>query len=226
MSKAQAELPGGVSAFEVMWPGYYEFVLANMKRLRRPLQERHAFYVLLECVGANPSRHAESFEEFLGAMIEDGTVGDAALARSSSDAMAFWAVRDAPGEYSVVIPNHSAYDISFSIADAGIAAQRCEDALRSKWPNAIVLTYGHLGDGNIHIVVDVPRSHGDMHEEIDDVIYQVTAAMNGSISAEHGIGTKKRARFVQTSLAGDINVMRLIKEALDPRNILNPGRIF
>jgi FAD/FMN-containing dehydrogenase len=225
LTRAQAGLAPGVSAFEVMWAGYHDAVLANLKNLRAPLADAHPFYVLLESVGTDPVRHNEAFEEFLGAMLEEGIVSDAAIASSEAHALAFWAIRDAPGEYQRFIPNHAAYDVSFSIAQVGDAAARCEARLRERWPQAMILVYGHLGDGNIHIVVDVPGMAKHDHDEIDRVIYDVTSELRGSISAEHGIGVKKREYLPQSRRETDIDAMRAIKTALDPLNLLNPGKV-
>jgi FAD/FMN-containing dehydrogenase len=225
LTRAQAQLASGVSAFEVMWEGYHDAVIANLKTLRAPLSDAHTFYVLLESVGTDPVQHGEAFETFLGAMLEAGVVTDAAIATSESHARDFWAIRDAPGEYQRFIPNHAAYDVSFSIAQVGDAAQRCEARLRQQWPDALVMTYGHLGDGNIHIVVDVPGMGKHDHDDIDRVIYDVTREFDGSISAEHGIGTKKREYLPQSRRDTDIAAMRAIKTALDPLGILNPGKV-
>ncbi|MFM0050721.1 FAD-binding oxidoreductase [Caballeronia grimmiae] len=225
LTRAQAQLAAGVSAFEVMWAGYHDAVIANLTALRAPLAEAHPFYVLLESVGTDPERHNEAFEEFLGAMLEAGVVTDAAIASSEAHARDFWAIRDAPGEYQRFIPNHAAYDVSFSIAQVGDAAERCEARLREQWPDALVMTYGHLGDGNIHIVVDVPSMGKHDHDEIDRVIYDVTREFDGSISAEHGIGTKKRDYLPRSRRESDIAAMRAVKSALDPLGILNPGKV-
>jgi FAD/FMN-containing dehydrogenase len=226
LEEAQAGLSAGVSAFEVMWAGYYDAVLANLPSLRAPVNERYPFYVLLESVGGDPARHTEAFEEFLGRMLEEDVVSDAALATSESDALAFWAIRDAPGEYPKFIPNHAAYDVSFSISDVGDAAERCDIRLRERWPQALVMIYGHLGDGNLHIVVDVPGAGKTLHGEIDDVVYDVTREFHGSVSAEHGIGTKKKAYLGFTRSDADVAAMHAVKAALDPQGILNPGKIF
>jgi len=223
---SQAELPAGVSAFEVMWAGYYDAVLANLPALRAPLQDRYPYYVLLESVGSDAGPHAATFEAFLGRMLEEGVVVDAALAQSETDAIAFWTIRDAPGEYPKFIPDHSAFDVSFSISDVGPAAGRCERALRQRWPDALVMIYGHLGDGNLHVVVDLPGTQGRLHDEIDRVVYEVTREFQGSVSAEHGIGVKKKAFLGHTRTAVEIAAMRRIKAALDPHGILNPGKIF
>jgi FAD/FMN-containing dehydrogenase len=226
LRRAQAGLAPGVSAFEVMWAGYYDTVFANLDNLRAPLDSPHPFYVLLESVGTDSVRHGDAFEEFLGAMLEEGVVADAALASNEAHAQAFWAIRDAPGEYQRFIPNHAAYDVSFSIAQVGEAASRCEAQLRARWPDATIMIYGHLGDGNIHIVVDVPGLPKSGHDAIDQVIYDVTRAFRGSISAEHGIGIKKKHFLHLTRSEADVASMRAIKQALDPARILNPGKIF
>ncbi|WP_035569085.1 FAD-binding oxidoreductase [Caballeronia sordidicola] len=226
LRRAQAGLAPGVSAFEVMWAGYYDTVLANLDTLRAPLDSPHPFYVLLESVGTDPVRHGDAFEEFLAAMLEEGVVTDAALASNEAHAQAFWAIRDAPGEYQRFIPNHAAYDVSFSIAQVGQAASRCEAQLRARWPDATIMIYGHLGDGNIHIVVDVPGLPKRDHDRIDQVIYDVTRDFRGSISAEHGIGIKKKHFLHLTRSEADVASMRAIKQALDPARILNPGKIF
>jgi FAD/FMN-containing dehydrogenase len=159
-------------------------------------------------------------------MLEAGTVTDAAIASNEAHARDFWAIRDAPGEYDRFIPNYAAYDVSFSIAQVGDAAAQCEARLRARWPDAIVMTYGHLGDGNIHIVVDLPGRGKQDHDDIDAVIYDVTREFEGSISAEHGIGIKKRDYLHLARRATDIASMRAIKASLDPHGLLNPGKVF
>ncbi|MFZ4874038.1 FAD-binding oxidoreductase [Janthinobacterium sp. Mn2066] len=226
LSRAQASLPAGVSAFEVMWPGYHDFVTSRMPELRAPLAGRHAYYVLLESSGADPVRQAEAFEAFLGQQLEDGILDDAALAATESDALAFWAIRDAPGEYPRFIPGRVSFDVSFAIADVGLAAERCEAALRARWPHATILIYGHLGDGNLHIVVHEPDWPASAAREVQDVVYGITGEMDGSVSAEHGIGSKKLRVLGLTRSPADLATMRAIKLALDPLWLLNPGKLL
>jgi FAD/FMN-containing dehydrogenase len=223
---AQERLPAGVSAFEVMWPGYYEFVLQRLPDLRAPLQGKHGYYVLLESSGADPERQASAFEEFLADMLENDVLGDAALASSEADAAAFWAIRDAPGEYPRLIPGRVSFDVSFSIAEVGDAADRCEERLRARWPNATILIYGHLGDGNLHIVVQEPDWPPTTAPEVQKVVYGVTAEMGGSVSAEHGIGLKKLGVLALSRTSAELAAMRAVKAALDPLNILNPGKLL
>jgi len=226
LARSQAELPAGISAFEVMWPSYYDFVLDKMPELRRPLQDRHRYYVLLESTGADPERQQESFEAFLSRMLEEGVVTDAAIATSERDALDFWAIRDAPGEYPRLLPGRTSFDISFAVSGVGEAAERCNSALRERWPEATVLIYGHLGDGNIHIVVHMPEMPLEKVRTIQDVVYGITGELRGSVSAEHGIGTKKLGVIGQTRSAAELTAMKAIKVALDPNGILNPGKVL
>ena len=226
LSRAQAMLPSGVSAFEVMWPGYYDFYLSRLPELRKPLGGRHAFYVLLESSGADQERQSESFEAFLGAMLEDGVLEDAAIASSEADALAFWAVRDAPGENSRLLPGRVSFDVSFRIADVGAAAARIEQALRARWPDATINIYGHLGDGNIHVGVQQPDWPASAASEVQNIVYGITGELHGSVSAEHGIGTKRKHVLGLTRSSTEIACMRAIKAALDPRGILNPGKVL
>ena len=226
LGKAQERLPAGVSAFEVMWPDYYDFYLKHLPELRAPLQGRHAFYVLLESSGADPPRQAQAFEDFLGQMLEEDVLEDAAIAASLTDANAFWAVRDAPGENSRVLPGRVSFDVSFAISEVGDAATRCRQALLARWPGANVLVYGHLGDGNVHIVAQQPDWPATAAREVQDIVYGITGEMGGSVSAEHGIGTKRKHVLGLTRNAAELDMMRAIKAALDPKRILNPGKVL
>ncbi len=215
LGQAQARLPSGVSAFEVMWPGYYDFALARVPALRRPLADRHGAYVLLESMAADPVREGESFEEFLGAMLEAGTIADAAFAASESDALAFWAIREVPAEYQRLLPGRTSFDV-----------KRIETELRALRPAATVLVYGHLGDGNLHVVVHEPDWPAAVVEAVKARVYGLTGELGGSVSAEHGIGTKKLGVLGLTRSPAEIAAMRAIKSALDPLGLLNPGKVL
>jgi FAD/FMN-containing dehydrogenase len=227
LSRAQAALPGGVSVFEVMWPSYFDFVVEKLDYLRAPLADRHAYYVLLESTGAGEAAsHAEQFEHFLGTLLEEGVITDAALATSEADALALWAIRDAPSEYPRLIPKMSAFDISFSIANLGEAADRCAALLKARWPDCTALFYGHLGDGNLHVVVHIADAPDGTGDAIDEVVYELTRQLHGAISAEHGVGLKKRAYLGHTRSTPDLLAMRAIKHALDATDLLNRGKVF
>lgn len=230
LAEAQRRLPAGVSAFEVMWPSYLDYMLAQVPALRAPLSSRHAFYVLLESEGADSDGHQAAFEQFMGAMLDAGVIENAAIAQSTSDATAFWRVRDATAEFPMLLPDLVAFDVSFAIADIGLAAQRCDAALRQAWPASTVLAYGHLGDGNLHLIVQVPDEQGigqaALADAVEAMVYGIVREHRGSVSAEHGIGAKKRGVLGHTRSPAELAAMRAIKAALDPRGILNPGKLL
>ncbi|HEY2021482.1 FAD-binding oxidoreductase [Paraburkholderia sp.] len=226
LGRAQERLPAGVSAFEVMWPSYAGFIRQRMPELRAPLAGDHAYYVLIESCGADPERQDAAFEAFLADMLEAGVIVDAAIAQSESDAAAFWAIRDAPAEYPRLIPGRISFDISFAVAQAGEAAQRCDERLRARWPQATILVYGHLGDGNLHVVVQEPDWTKQTIADVKKVVYELTGEMGGSVSAEHGIGEEKLTLLALSRSPAELAAMKAIKLALDPYNLLNPGKVI
>lgn len=225
LRRAQQCLPGGVSAFEVMWPGYYDYVMAKVPGVKPPLAGPHRYYVLLESTGGG-RRHQEDFEQLLEDCLAQGIIENAAVAATARDALAFWGVRDAPAEFPRLMPGLIAFDVSFSIRDIGDAAQACADRLHANWPAGTALVYGHLGDGNLHLIVDVPGATDAVAAQVEALVYGLVGEYGGSVSAEHGIGLKKRQELGRTRSRADLDAMGAIKQALDPRNILNRGKLF
>lgn len=226
LQRAKAELPGGVSAFEVMWPSYLDFMMERVKTLRPPLQGRHGMNVLMESAGADEVHHPAAFEAFLARMLEDGVIEDAAVARSAADARSLWAVRDATAEFPILLPGMAAFDVSFPIADIGRAVLECEALLRERWPEGIALVYGHLGDGNLHVIAHADGGRPETRMQIEEVVYDLTRRYRGAVSAEHGIGLLKRKVLGHTRSPAELAAMRAIKQALDRQNILNPGKVI
>ncbi|KQX23375.1 MULTISPECIES: FAD-binding oxidoreductase [unclassified Sphingomonas] len=226
LRRAQERLSGGVSAFELMWPSYYGFVLTNFPKLRRPLEGSHAFNVLLETDGSGAANQQDEFIAFLADMLEDGLIADAAVANSDRDAADFWAIRDAPGEFPRMMPEMVAFDISFAVSQMSEAVDRITGMLAAAFPQATALFYGHIGDGNIHLIVDPLVTDAATKRAIEQDVYAIVGQLNGAVSAEHGIGLKKRDVLPQSRSASDLAAMRAIKAALDPNHILARGRIF
>jgi FAD/FMN-containing dehydrogenase len=226
LQRAKAELPGGVSAFEVMWPSYLDFMMEKVKGLRAPLPGRHAMNVLMESSGADDVHHPAAFDEFLARMLEEGVIEDAAVARSGPDARSLWAVRDATAEFPMLLPGMAAFDVSFAIADIGRAALECEALLRERWPGGTALVYGHLGDGNLHVIAHADGGRPETRAQIEELVYDLTRRYRGAVSAEHGIGLLKRKVLGHTRSPAELAAMRAVKQALDPKGILNPGKLI
>jgi FAD/FMN-containing dehydrogenase len=103
---------------------------------------------------------------------------------------------------------------------------RCEAALKTRWPQSLNLFFGHIGDSNVHIGVSVAELPGGGAHQVDEIVYGVVREMGGSVSAEHGIGQLKRPFLGHTRSPEEIELMHKVKHALDPRCILNPGKVL
>jgi FAD/FMN-containing dehydrogenase len=118
------------------------------------------------------------------------------------------------------------FDVSLPIGRIGDYAETCTTALLKRWPAAHVSFYGHVGDSNVHICVSAPYAPGEDMHDVDDIVYGVLGHYAGSISAEHGIGTLKRDYLHLSRSPEELALMRALKQALDPKGILNPGKVI
>jgi FAD/FMN-containing dehydrogenase len=222
LKSAQRDLPG-LSAFEAMWETYFRI---NAEALKLAFFDKtYPFTVIVEQDVTGGDEDRDRFEAFLGKAFEDGLVIDALIAQSEKETRAFWSAREGH-MMDQLLPGLINLDVSLPIGDLGAFAGDCEAALLSRFPAAHVSFFGHVGDSNLHVAVwiDKPSEH-DLHE-IDAIAYDLVRKYNGSISAEHGIGTLKRHFLNHSRSEAEINVMRRIKAALDPNGILNPGKVI
>jgi len=215
---------GEVSAFEAMWPDFYRFVTNHPSSRVKPMADTHPFYALAEFQGNEPERDRERLEESLGAAIETDDALDALIAQSEREARAFWTIRE--GEPLDQLPYLINFDVSAPTARLGALADDLKAKLTARWPEGLFFVYGHIGDGNIHLSAWAGGTMDQVAHEMDEIVYGDVRRIGGSISAEHGVGTLKRAYLGHSRSAAEIAVMRRIKAALDPEGILNPGKVI
>ena len=154
-------------------------------------------------------------------------IADAALAQSIADAQSFWTLRDAAGEFRQTLgPDHASFDIGLPTGGMGEYVEACRHRLEGELPGIIALFYGHIGDGNLHIVAAVPGASSQPKDLIDQIVYDLVRERGGTVSAEHGIGTRKKRWLPYARSAEEIALMRTLKQALDPWGILNPGKVL
>jgi len=217
-------LGGALSAFEVMWNEFYRLVTTPPARGTPPLGQDFPCYVLVEASGGDPARDQARFEEVLGAAIESGLVADAAVASSESQRDALWALRDdVEGFFRMGMP--VTFDVSLPVTEMEAYVAEVLARLEREWPAYRRFVFGHLGDGNLHIIAAGPPSV-EARQGIERCVYEPLAARGGSVSAEHGIGLEKRAWLATSRSEAEIALMRRLKAALDPKDILNPGRVL
>jgi FAD/FMN-containing dehydrogenase len=217
-----SELEGKLSAFEVMWRNHYHYMTEETGKHQAFLPTEYPYYVLLESEGADPEREEEHFMAVLGALMEEGHVADAVIARSGQQADQLWEMRD---DVETLIHNLApvaTFDISLPIRCMESYVIEVERELKRQFPEARMVSFGHLGDGNIHLGV------GPAHDKhaVETIVYERLGEVNGAISAEHGIGLEKREFLSQSRSAAEIDLMRTLKRALDPKCLLNPGKVI
>ena len=158
--------------------------------------------------------------------MDAGVVKDAVVAQSVREASALWSVRDSTAEWRQAgfWPELS-FDVSVPTGEIGDLVAALESALEQRWPGLPVLYFGHAADGNLHLAVRM-SGHSIPALDIERVVYGVVSGRRGSISAEHGIGSQKKAFLHLSRSPEEIGLMRAIKQAMDPNGILNPGKVF
>lgn len=231
LAHVRSRLPGSLSAFEWMHHDFYERVTAGVAGLTTPLPYRnsegqhHGAYVLIESLGGDQASDQAIFEAVLGEAMERGMVMDAVVAQSESETAALWRVRDASGEFRQVFWPHVGFDVSLPTGEIGRFVAQLTTELQACWPEVETVFFGHVGDSNIHIGVKVSAAE-QPEQEIEARVYALVAQWHGSVSAEHGIGLLKKPYLGHSRSETEIALMRRLKEALDPKRILNPGKVF
>jgi FAD/FMN-containing dehydrogenase len=211
-----------------MWPDYWALITGRVASTRNPFAgdgRSYGGYVLVEALGTDASLDAPRFEAWLERLLHEGTMRNAVVAQSVADQKALWHLRDAVGELHGLWPQHMAFDIGLPVGAMDDYALRCKAELAQRAPGCESIFYGHIGDGNVHIVVY--RAGAEQpKDEIEDVVYGLVREYGGTVAAEHGIGTLKRRWLAHARSPEQIALMRTLKAALDPKNLLNPGKVI
>ena len=222
---AQRALSGRVTAFELMWNDYYRAVLEETG-LRPPVAPEHAIYALIEMQGADADSERPAFETMLEAAFEDGLVVDAAIAKSQREVEAFWSLRDGIAEILSRRAPTINFDVSVPLARIGACVDEIRAALETAFPALKVIFFGHAGDSNIHLVAGPITDIDPTGHRIEKTVYEIIRAYDGSVSAEHGIGLHKKPWLAYSRSENELAMLRQLKRSLDPKGILNPGKVL
>jgi len=215
----RSDLAGTLSAYEVMWNNYFSGVTVEGAH-RSPMSREYPYYLLVEAEGADPASDEARFQKVLEEVLEDGDVVDAVVPKSETERDALWSIRE---DFEAALPAYL-YDISLPIKSMTAYVDRLDKALSDWRPDAKYMVFGHIADGNLHLFV-TPFGEGAHHQKCNEIVYGCLEGLNGSISAEHGIGLNKKAWLGDTRSEEEIKIMRGLKTLLDPTNILNPGKV-
>jgi len=222
-------LGGTLSAYEVMWPEFYAYVNAGLDAAQpgraAPLPPRDTSYVLVEALGSEPERDRVHFESVLAGALDDGLIDDAVIAKSRREEDALWAIRDDVVQLLELKPMFL-FDVSLPMIEMEAYVAEVRKRLSEAWPDYRLFAFGHLGDGNIHLGISAGAADGTAREAVEHIVYSPLGRIGGSVSAEHGIGLEKKPYLSWCRSDAEIGLMRALKQALDPRGILNPGKVF
>ena len=229
----EAEAGSAMEGFEVLPAHSLSAVLAHVPGTRSPLAEDHPWHCLIELVA--DSRNAEGLADLAGAALssalQQGMVRDATIAANETQAEAFWLLRDSIATAERALGPAVQHDISVAVDRMPDFVDHAAREIEQAYAGTKVIAFGHLGDGNVHLHVLAPEGavHGDWQlgagRLISAQVYEMVTEWGGSISAEHGIGQAKRDELSRLGDPVAIDLMRRVKQALDPGDILNPGKL-
>ncbi|ANY17630.1 FAD-binding oxidoreductase [Bordetella pseudohinzii] len=235
LSRARTGFGASLTGFELMAADCLQAVLRLFPQQRLPFEGeslKAPWFALLELSDSESEAHArERFEAVLGAAIEDGLAGDAAIAENLAQSQALWHLRESIPLAEAELGKSVKHDVSIPISSIAHFVRETNAALQERFPGVRNVIFGHLGDGNLHY--NVARSAGQTEEDllalqpaIYDVVHQSVQAHAGSISAEHGVGQLKRDELPRYKSAVELALMKRIKAALDPQGLMNPGKVL
>jgi len=221
-----AALGGTLSAFEVMWNDFYRLIVTEVGNHGEPLKPSHRFYVLLESTGGHEKGDRDRFQDALQEAFSTELIVDAVIAQSKQQRADLWAIRDDIEGLTRAFFPPLVFDISLDIQQMDDYVSEVREQLSTRWPASRMVVFGHLGDGNIHLVLTVGSHEPSEVHAVETIIYEALGRRRGVISAEHGIGLDKREYLKHSRSHDEIALMKTLKHALDPKGILNPGKIF
>jgi D-lactate dehydrogenase (cytochrome) len=231
LSLAQQTCGATLTGFELMSNFCLQLVAKYFPQLSGPFREPHPQYVLLELSDNESEEHANAMlETVIGNALEQDLIQDAVVASSIAQSKALWSLREHIPLAQAEEGKNIKHDVSVPISRIGDFIRDTDALLKQQFPGCRMVTFGHLGDGNLHYNISPPESlHADAflakQEAINRVVHDSVHRFGGSISAEHGLGVLKREEIRRYKSTVELQMMQAIKRSLDPLGIMNPGKI-
>jgi FAD/FMN-containing dehydrogenase len=231
LTRLREKIGGRVTAFELIGRPALDLVLQHIPNSRDPLPGHSPWQVLIELSDTMDSDLTAPLEDVLFEAAADGVAGDAAIAHNEAHAQAFWALRENIAEAQKTEGLSIKHDISLPVSCIAEFIERCDAALAANFPGVRIVCFGHLGDGNLHY--NQSKSSGldnaafiAQSSAVNRVVHDLAHVLGGSISAEHGLGQLKREEILRYKSPVEMAMMRAVKRALDPRGLMNPGKVL
>ena len=229
LQRVEAGAGDALSGFELLNRMSMEIAIDHSPEVNYPFKTPHDWYVLINL--SSSSRAEETLEAILSEAMQDNIIEDAVIASSASQANNLWKIREAVPLYQPALGASIKHDISVPISKVSEFLRQSSKIVKGKIPGIKVIAFGHLGDGNIHFNLSQPKSmdaDSFLAERslLNQLVYDIVDNLGGSFSAEHGIGLLKRDEMSRYCSKTELEVMRKLKKALDPKGIMNPQKVL
>jgi D-lactate dehydrogenase (cytochrome) len=231
LSLARERCDARLTGFELMSDFCLQLVERHFSMLRLPFAQRYPQYVLMELSTTESASDAIALLESVAEhALEKAMAHDVVVATSLAQAQTLWSLREHISEAQAAEGKNIKHDIALPISDIASFISATDGALQQAFPGCRMVTFGHLGDGNLHYNVSAPVGQSDelfLHEQaaINLIVHDQVHRFGGSISAEHGLGALKRDEILRYKSGTEMAMMSAIKRALDPLNLMNPGKV-
>ncbi len=223
---SKKSLKNDLTSFELLWQDYYNLMTSAPSPFSPPLPQNYSFYVLIESLGQDAVKDKILFEELLEKSLENELIVNAVIAQSQQELDWVWGIRENVEFIFSVHQPVFLFDVSLAISDMDVYIKKVKSALQNIWADVRFYAFGHMGDGNLHLFVSCGDNDLDTRHRVEELIYQPLEQIGGSITGEHGIGLEKRQWLYLSRTAEEIQLMKTLKGALDPKGILNPGKLL
>ena len=215
-----------LTAFELLWNDTYKQMIGDKTIYNKYLPDNYKYYVFIEFMGGDFENDYDTFEKAIMSAVDHELVEDAVLGKDEKEQLNIWGIREDVAVLAEEKKFDQQFDISIPVAQIGEVVDKTILELKNCQGVETIFPFGHVADGNIHFIIGKDSDNDELKSKINEIIYTNTELVQGSISAEHGIGLDKKKYLIKSRSKDEIELMKLIKKAIDPKNILNPGRVF
>ena len=220
------KISSSLTGFELLWNETYKKMVDDKTLYNMYLPDNFKYYVFIEYMGGDFENDYNDFESVVLDCVDKGLIDDAVIGKDDKEQVNIWGIREDVAVLADEREFDQQFDISIPVALIGEVIDKISKELKDCEGVKTIFPFGHVADGNIHFIIGKDSDDEDLKSKINDIIYNNTQLVNGSISAEHGIGLDKKKYLIKSRSEDEIELMRLIKKSIDPKNILNPGRVI
>ncbi|MRR49400.1 MAG: FAD-binding oxidoreductase [Rhodocyclaceae bacterium] len=231
LGRLRAAMGERVSAFEIVGGMAFELVRKHIPNCIAPFQKPHAWQVLIQVDDGQDVGLDTALESILASAMDDGEVLDAVFAKSESQAAALWGLRENVSEAQKIDGISIKHDVAVPVSSIAEFIARADAALEREFPGIRIVCFGHIGDGNLHYNLSKAARQDNesfiaLTPQVNRMVHDLVNELCGSISAEHGLGQLKREEVKRYKSCVELDLMRSIKQAIDPRGLMNPGKVL